>query len=185
MVSELLQAIEVMPEDISFRKNLLQIRLDRHEWQAAETLTNQCISADSTDAQALCVRGQLYEMRGEIDQALTDYRRSYALDSTQANVCSYIGRIYYNKAVILKKQLYDQRRFREIDAQLQPIYDEALPWYELAYQFDTSRQDASVPTVIREILYSRFTKVNCPNSKELIAQYNKVSKAYGLAEFGK
>ena len=113
------------------------------------------------------------------------YLRSYDLDSTQANVCSYIGRIHYNQAVALKAKLYDQRKFKQIDKELQPIYEQALPWYERAFQYDTMHQDKTIPVAIREILYSRFTQARCPNRAELIDQYNEVSRAYGLAEFGK
>jgi len=185
LVSELKQAIVALPADTWFQKNLLQVYLDRQQWKDAEVLSDQILAVDSTDAQTLGVRGQLFELEGQTAEAMDRYLRSYELDSTQANICSYIGRIHYNKAVVLKKQLYDQRRFKEIDSQLKPLYDEALPWYMNAYHNDEKRQDASIPTAIREILYSRFTKAKCPNRTELIAQYNEVSKAYGLAVFGK
>lgn len=185
LVSELEEAIKVMPTDTWFHKNLLQLYLDKQQWKNAESLSDGIIAIDSIDAQTLCVRGQLFELEGDLNKALDRYLRSYELDSTQANVCSYIGRIYYNRAVVLKTQLYDQRRFKEIDVQLQPLYEEALPWYDCAYEFDTERKETSIPTAIREILYSRFTKAKCPNRTELIARYNEVSKSYGLVEFGK
>ncbi len=185
LITELMSAIETIPQDTWFQRNLLQIYLDRQCWREAEKVADRCIAVDSTDAQTICVRGQLYEIRGDAEKAMVSYLRSYDLDTTQSNVCSYIGRIHYNKAVKLKANLYDQRRFKQIDKELQPIYEEALPWYERAYQYDTMHQDKTIPTAIREILYSRFTKARCPNRAELIAQYNEVSKAYGFAEFGK
>lgn len=185
LVSELKQAMQAMPTDVWFQKNLLQVYIDRQQWSDAENLSDHILIVDSLDAQTLGVRGQLYEYSGHLDEAMRHYLRSYEQDSTQANICSYIGRIHYNKAVLLKKQLYDERRFREIDDQLQPLYDVALPWYMRAYRYDEKRDDASIPTAIREILYSRFTKANCPNRAELIAQYDEVSRAYGLAVFGK
>lgn len=184
LVSELQQAIEALPTDLWYQKNLLQIYLDRQEWTDAERMADQCFETDSTDAPTLAIRGQLYELRGDIPQAMTSYLRSYSLDSTQCNVCSYIGRIHYNRAVTLKQQLYDQRMFKQIDRQVQPIYDQALPWFERAFVYDTERKDRSIPTAIREILYSRFTKDRCPNRAQLIAHYNEVSIAYGLTPFG-
>lgn len=148
-------------------------------------MADRCISVDSLDAQTLGVRGQLYEMRGEIERALADYLKSYDLDSTQATVCSYLGRIYFNRAVKERQRLYDARLFKEVDAAIQPLYEEALPWYQRAYHNDEMRLDRSIPTAIREILYSRFTQAKCPNRAELIAQYDEVSRAYGMNEFGK
>ncbi|MBR5717312.1 MAG: hypothetical protein IKX59_12055 [Bacteroidales bacterium] len=184
LITELISAIETLPRNTWFQRNLLQIYLDRQNWKEAERIADRCIAVDSTDAQTICVRGQLYEIRGDVGHAMTQYLRSYALDSTQANVCSYIGRIHYNKAVALKSKLYDQRRFKQINRELQPIYNEALPWYERAYQYDTLHQDKTIPIAIREILYSRFTQDRCPNRSELIDRYNEVSRAYGLVEFG-
>ena len=185
LIDELHEAISCMPDSIWYQKNLLQIYLDLQQWTEAEQMAEQCYATDSTDAQTLAVRGQLYEMRGDVPRAMASYLRSYAQDSTQANVCSYIGRIYYNRAVNVHQSLYNQRRFKQIDAQVQPIYDQALPWYDRAFTYDTVRADMSVPKAIREIMYSRFTKVNCPNKNRLIARYNEVSQAYGLELFGR
>lgn len=184
LMTELIQAIETLPNDTWFQKNLLQIYIDRQQWQEAEQLADRTIAVDSTDAQTLGVRGQLHEMRGDIDKAMVCYLKSYDLDSTQATVCSYIGRIHYNRAVTLKQQLYDQCQFKQIDKAIQPLYEEALPWFNRAYEYDTLRLDKSIPTAIREILYSRFTKANCPNRSELIDHYNEVSRAYDLSAFG-
>lgn len=185
LITELMSAIETLPRDTWFQRNLLQIYLDRQNWRDAEALADRCISVDSTDAQTICVRGQLYEISGDVERALAQYLRSYDLDSTQANVCSYIGRIHYNRAVELKAKLYNQRQFKKMDSELQPIYSQALPWYERAYQYDTMHQDKTIPVAIREILYSRFTQARCPNRTELINEYNEVSRAYGFVEFGK
>ena len=185
LITELMSAIETLPRDTWFQRNLLQIYLDRQNWRDAEALADRCISVDSTDAQTICVRGQLYEISGDVESALAQYLRSYDLDSTQANVCSYIGRIHYNRAVELKSKLYNQRQFKKMDSELQPVYSQALPWYERAYQYDTMHQDKTIPVAIREILYSRFTQARCPNRSELIDFYNEVSRAYGFVEFGK
>ena len=184
LMTELMQAVEASPEDTWFQKNLLQIYINRQQWSEAEQLADRVLAIDSADAQTVSTRGQLHEMRGDVENAMTCYMRSYDLDSTQANVCSYIGRIYYSRALSLRNTLYNQRKFREIDDAIQPIYEEALLWYERAFAFDTDHRDASVAMVLREILYSRFTKTKCPNRTELIAQYNRISKAYGLTPFG-
>ena len=185
LITELMSAIETLPRDTWFQRNLLQIYLDRKNWHDAEAVADRCISVDSTDAHTISVRGQLYEIRGDVENALAQYLRSYDLDSTQAKVCSYIGRIHYNRAVELKARLYNLRQFKQMDSELQPIYSMALPWYERAYQYDTMHQDKTIAVAIREILYSRFTQTRCPNRAELIAQYNEVSRAYGFVEFGR
>lgn len=183
MLRELKQATRDLPLETWYKKNLLQIYLDRQQWNDAEGVAQACMLADSTDAVTMCILGQLREMHGHEDEALSCYLRSYALDSTQVNVSSFIGRIHYNRAVKIKNELYNARKFKQIDAEVQPVFDLALPWYLRAYELDTTRQDSSIPSALREILYSRFTKTRCPNRAELIAKYNEISKAYGLREF--
>lgn len=185
MMKELRTAIKLMPENTWFMKNLLQIHIDRLEWKQAQRLAASISELDSLDAQVICMKGQLYELQGNTQQAIDIYRQSYALDSTQANVCSYIGRIYYNRAVQLKDKLFEQKRTALSQAKLTPLYDQAQPWYERAFQLDTERKDKTIAMALREMLYFRFTRLDCPNSPELIDHYNEVSRAYGLQEFGR
>ena len=185
MMNELRTAIKRMPTNTWFMKNLLQIHIDRLEWRQAQRLAASISELDSLDAQVICMKGQLYELQGNTQQAIDIYRQSYALDSTQANVCSFIGRIYYNRAVQLKEKLFEQKRTALIESKLTPLYDQAQPWYERAYVLDTERKDKTIATALREMLYFRFTKLDCPNSAELIAHYNEVSRAYGMREFGR
>lgn len=185
MMNELRTAIKQMPTNTWFMKNLLQIHIDRQEWRQAQRLAASISELDSLDAQVICMKGQLYEHQGNTQQAIEIYKQSYALDSTQANVCSFIGRIYYNRAVQLKDKLYEQKRMSLLDPKLTPLYNQSQPWYERAFVLDTERKDKTIAMALREMLYFRFTKPECPNSAELIAQYNEVSRAYGMREFGR
>lgn len=184
IMCELRTAIRLMPQNTWFMKNLLQIHIDRQEWKQAGKLAADITALDSLDAQVICMNGQLYEQQGKTQQALDIYMQSYALDSTQANVCSFIGRIYYNRGVQLKAKLFDQKRTQLTEAKLLPLYDQAQPWYERAYALDVDRRDQTIALALREMLYFRFTRTDCPNTTELITLYNEVSRAYGMAEFG-
>lgn len=184
MMHELNEAIRLMPHNTWFKKNLLQMYIDRQEWGDAQTLAAEITALDSEDAQALCMKGQLYEHEGYTYQALDIYQQSYALDSTQANVCSFIGRIYYNRAVQEKEKLFNQKKTSLTVRRVTPLYDQAQPWYERAFALDTDRRDSTIALALREMLYFRFTQLDCPNSAELIEQYNEVSRAYGMMEFG-
>ena len=184
MMRELDAAIGLMPKDTWFKKNLIQMHIDRQEWDAAQRLADEVTALDSLDAQTLCMKGQLYEHLGYTYQALDVYERSFAIDSTQANVCSFIGRIYYNRAVVQKEDLFNQKKTAMEVAKLMPLYDQAQPWYERAFALDVEHKDTTIALALREMLYFRFTQIDCPDVQSLIAQYNEVSRAYGLAEFG-
>lgn len=185
MMQELSEAIRLMPENTWFMKNQLQLQIDRQQWADARKLAARITDLDSLDAQAICMEGQLYEHQGLTQTAIDIYLKSYALDSTQVNVCSFIGRIYYNRAVKMKAQLFEERKTALNVEKLTPLYNQAQPWYERAYVLDAERKDQTIALALREMLYFRFTQVNCPNPNELIALYNEVSRAYGMKEFGR
>lgn len=183
--NELREAIRVMPEDTWFQKNLLQIHIDRQEWDTAKVVSDRIVELDSTDVLVLNIVGQLHEIRNHPFEALEIYLRSYELDSMQMDVCSNIGRIYYNRVVQTKEQLYNQRKTSQYISKLTPLYDQAAEWYGRAYELDTERKDPTIAQALRETLYFHFTQIRCPNRAELIARYNEISRAYGLQEFGK
>lgn len=184
MRKELKEAIEVMPEDLWFQKNLLQIHIDYQEWDTAKVVADRIIEIDSTDVLVLNIVGQLHEIENHPFEALEIYLKSFALDSLQADVCSHIGRIYYNRVVQTKEKLFNQRKTSQYYSKLSPLYEVAREWYQRAYELDTEYKDQTIAQALREILYFRFTQTNCPNRAELIALYNDVSKNYGLTIFG-
>lgn len=185
MKSELQKAIEILPEDIWFQKNLLQLHIDLHEWDSAKVIADHIIDLDSTDVLVLNTVGQLHEIENHPFEALQIYLKSYALDSMQMDVCSHIGRIYYNRVVQTKEKLFNQRKTSQYYSKLTPLYDQSMEWYDRAYELDTEYKDSTIAQALREILYFHFTQTRCPNRAELIARYNEISRNYGLQEFGK
>lgn len=183
--NELQSAISTMPEDTWFQKNLLQIHIDRHEWDTAKVVSDRIIELDSTDVLVLNIVGQLHEIENHPFEALQIYLKSYGLDSLQMDVCSHIGRIYYNRVVQTKEQLYNQRRTSQYISKLTPLYDQVGEWFNKAYLLDTERKDPTIAQALREMLYFHFTQTRCPNRAELIARYNEISRNYGLDEFGR
>lgn len=184
MKKELRSAIEVMPEDTWFQKNLLQLHIDKHEWDTAKVVADRIIEIDSTDVLVLNIVGQLHEIEEHPFEALQIYLKSFALDSMQMDVCSHIGRIYYNRVVQTKEKLFNQRKTHQANSKLTPLYDQAGEWYDRAYELDTEHMDPTIAQALREILYFHFTQTRCPNRAELIARYNEISRNYGLKEFG-
>lgn len=53
--------------------------------------TTLALSPDLYDA--LQLRSQIYDEKGEYESAIADYQKMYELDSTQKDVLMYIGRL--------------------------------------------------------------------------------------------
>ena len=184
MRNELKEAIAILPEDTWFQKNLLQLHIDFQEWDSAKVVADRLIEIDSTDIVVMNIVGQLHEIENHPFEALEIYLKSYALDSMQIDVCSHIGRIYYNRCVQTKEKLFNQRKTAQYISKLTPLYDVSREWYERAYLLDTERKDPTIAQALREILYFSFTQARCPNRAEQIAFYDEISRNYGLKEFG-
>ncbi len=184
MRKELKDAVAILPEDTWFQKNLLQLHIDYQEWDSAKVVADRLIELDSADVVVMNIVGQLHEIENHPFEALEIYLKSYALDSMQVDVCSHIGRIYYNRCVQTKEKLFNQRKTAQYISKLTPLYDVSREWYVRAYMLDTERKDPTIAQALREILYFSFTQARCPNRAEQIAFYDEISRNYGLKEFG-
>lgn len=183
LLRELEQAMNDMPEDVAYPKQILQIYLDKNNWGRAERIGNVINKRFPNDLECIVLQGQLFERRGKLDRALDYYMRAYEQDPLHESVCSYIGRIYMRRSQELYQELYEQVRFEDIDRQVPPLEDKALKWFRLAYQNDLKHVDQLIPGAMREVLYKRFTDARCQNKDELIAEYNRVSRDYGYPTF--
>ena len=171
------------PENNWYGRNLLNIYLDRKEYAEAAGFIDNIIATDPDNATFVDLKGRLLEMQNDIDGAQACYKRATELDPTSASSWSNLGRIYFNKAQAVEDELYTKKKWDDGDKVAGPMYNEALPFYENAFAFDTERKDNTIANAMRSILYKQFQKPSCPNKKELIAKYNEVSAAYGLPEF--
>lgn len=183
LIALLEEGAKLMPNEPWYSQNLMNVYLDRKDYESAAKSIDGIVALDPNNANYVALKGQLLEMQGNPDEALACYQKALELDPAYGNAYSYIGRIYYNRATDRENELYDQKKYDIVDRETAPLYDEALPWYEKAFAFDTEHKDTSIPQALRTILYRKFQKPSCPNKKELQAFYNEVSEAYNLPTF--
>lgn len=183
LLRELEQAMNALPDENAYPKQILQIYLNQNNWGRAERIGNLINRKWPDDVECLVLQGQLFERRGKTDKALTCYFKAYDIDPLQEALCAYIGRVFVTRSQNLYQELYDQVLLDEIDKQVPPLQDKALEWFRKAYELDINHSDQMIPQAMRDILYKKFTKAGCPNKEELIAEYNKISGDYGYSEF--
>lgn len=183
LLRELERAMNDMPQESVYPKQMLQIYLDQQNWGRAERIGNLINKRFPNDLECIVLQGQLFERRGKLDKALDYYLKAYEIDPLHESVCSFIGRIYMRRSQERYQELYEQVRLDEIERVVPPLQDKALKWFRLAYDNDLHHKDMLIPNAMREVLYKRFTDARCPNKDELIAEYNKVSTDYGFPTF--
>lgn len=182
-INLLQEGVKKMPEEPWYSTNLLNIYIDRKDYEAATKSIESIVASDPNNARYVDLKGRLLEMQGDVEGAITAYKKAVEIDPTQGSSYSNLGRVYFNKATDKENELYDQRKYDDVDKVAGPMYLEALPFYEKAFQYDTKHEDNTIANALRTIYYKEFQKPSCPNKKELIAKYNEVSVAYGLPEF--
>lgn len=185
MISVLEEGVRKFPRDDWYSKNLMNIYLERKDYDRAAKNIDAIVAQDPNNAQYVTLKGQLQEMQGNTEGALASYQKALQLDPSLGSAYSYIGRIYYNRATDRENELYEQRKYDLVDQETSPLYEQALPFYEKAFAFDSEHTDTTIPQALRTILYRKFQKKSCPNKQELINQYNTVSEAYNLPLFVK
>lgn len=178
-VSTLQEGVRVLPDEAWFAQNLLNYYLSHSNHTEALGIVDHVIRTTPGNAYNVELKARLLDDAGRDDEAVEAYKQAIALDSTLYVSYINLGGIYYNRAVAVENEYIDSRRFDDIYDEVVPLYELALPYYLRAYDLDTKRQDTSVPTALRTILFKRFQSPRCKNSKQLIKKYNEISRAYG------
>lgn len=170
----------LMPEEIWFPQNLLNLYLSQHELAKALPIADQLISLAPENASNYELKGRLLEEMNNVGEAENAYLEALRYDPLLLLSNANLGRIYFNKAVTSEDEYIAARRFDRIYDEVVPLYEKALPYYYRAYESDYRHEDASIATAIRTILYKRFQNPRCKETKSLIAKYNEVSRAYNM-----
>lgn len=177
----LLEAIHLLPQEPWYPENLLNLYLHNNKHAQALSIIDKVIELSPRNARTLELKGQLLDEAGDLDGAVTAFMSAITIDSTLVVSYSSMGRIFFNRAIAAEDALVESRKFDEIYKVAVPLYEEALPYYNKAYENDKDRKDESIASAIRTILYKRFQSPKCKNPKPLIKRYNEVSKAYGMS----
>ena len=137
------------------------------EAQAAIAQLTERLAADSTDAEALALRGRIYYENGVLDAAIDDLRRSIRLDSTHWERWHLLADAQLDNLRsrdAINTMIYASTRFRERMptllklAEFQYIvkrYDDALATLERAGRLD--KNEAEVFFMLGEVLRERDT----------------------------
>ena len=137
------------------------------EAEAAIRALTERIAADSTDAEALALRGRLYYDNGVLDAAIDDLRRAITLDSTNADDWHLLADAQLDNLRsrdAITTLIYASTRFRDRMATLLKLaefqfivkrYDDALATLERAGRLD--KNEAEVFFMLGEVLREQDT----------------------------
>lgn len=141
---------ELGTSDPQYVRILINDHINRHQFTQAGELIDQAIGIEPNDAELQNLKGLVVEQQSGLEQALPFFERCVELDDRNAQGLFNLGRYYYNKAA----QVVDNNQKLSVKAlakKVNPIYRQALPYLEKAYEIDPENEDAR--NALRTIYY--------------------------------
>lgn len=136
-----------------FLAQLINSELDKKDYQAAYDLVNKAIASTPADNAAL--RGQLYDILGNINEndnktedALANFKKAFEADPTYGKAYFDYARILYNKAIEFDEQINDPA---ERNQKVTPILLDAADRFKEAYKLDDSLNQ--IPSILYRLYY--------------------------------
>ncbi len=147
-------AEEAMPiygkQDGQYVRILINAYLNAQNYEAANKILDEAIANDPTSAELVNLKGNLVENQSSIEEAFPYFEKAVQLDPTSSKAHFDLGRYYYNKAVKVRDERTDLAG-EELAKLTDPLYQQALPFLEKAFELDKDNLDAK--NALRSIYY--------------------------------
>ena len=161
-------AEEAMPiygkQDGQYVRILINAYLNAQNYEGANKIIDEAIANDPNSAELVNLKGCLVENQSSIEEALPFFKKAVELDPTSSKANFDLGRYYYNKAVKVRDEKTDLAG-AELAKLTNPLYQQALPYLEKAFELDNTNYDAK--NALRAIYYQLGdeAKLNAIESK--------------------
>ena len=152
MIAEI--AKEALPvygkQDSQYVRILINAYLNEKNYDEANKILDQAINDDPQNAEFVNLKGNLVENQSSIEEALPYFKQAVDLDPTYSKAYFDLGRYYFNKAIKVRDENVDLIGDALV-AMVNPLYEQALPYLEKAYELDKENLDAK--NALRSIYY--------------------------------
>ena len=138
--------------DAQYIRILINDDINHHRFDRAALRLDEAIAAHSTDAELYNLKGLVVEQQQNIEAALPLFEKSVELNPDDARSRFNVGRYYYNKAMAVE-DANPRLSLKALRKKVNPIYEQALPHLERAYQLDPTNDD--VRNALRTIYYKQ------------------------------
>lgn len=129
-------------KDAKYTRILINSYLNTKSYKEAADLLDKAIGRDSTNAEYVDLKGQLFERMYGVDQALPYYKQAVKLNPEFARAQFNLGNSIYKQAILAGDK--DTRMSIK-------LYKDSLPYLEKAYQLDQENTD--VKKILSRIYY--------------------------------
>ena len=136
---------------------LINIYIAANDYDKAIATLNAVVANDPENPELWNVKGQLLEAQKDVAGAIACFEKALELNPTFALALGNMGRMYFNQAVEknneLSEKITNTADFNAAkEAEVLPLYRQALPYYEKAHQLDANEREYMV--ALRSIYYN-------------------------------
>ncbi len=136
---------------------LINLYIAANDYEKAISILNAVVANDPENPELWNVKGQLLEAQGDIAGAISCFEKALNLNPNFALALGNMGRMYFNQAVEknneLSEKITNTADFNAAkEAEVLPLYRQALPFYEKAHQIDANEREYMV--ALRSIYYN-------------------------------
>lgn len=151
-------------QDGQYVRILINGYLNKQNYVEANKIVDQAILDDPQSAELVNLKGNLVENQKSIEDAFPYFKKAVDLDPTSSKAQFDLGRYYFNKAVKIRDEKTDLTG-DALAKLVNPLYEQALPYLEKAYELDKGNIDAK--NALRSIYY----QLNDEEKLNAIEQY--------------
>lgn len=136
---------------------LINLYINANDYDRAVAKINEVISNDPENAELWNVKGGLLEAQGDITGAIECFEKALSFNPDFAVALGNMGRMYFNQAVAKNNELSEKitstSEFNAAkEAEIFPLYRQALPYFEKAHQILPDESEYMV--ALRSIYYN-------------------------------
>ncbi len=129
---------------------LINDNINKQEFDKANVLLDEIIAVNDSDAEIFNLKGVVVEHQQGMEQAHEYFKKCVELDPDSPQGQFNMGRYYYNEATSIPEK-FPRLSGRKLAEKVNPLYRQALPYLEKAYQLDPSNEE--VKNALRNIYY--------------------------------
>lgn len=145
------EAYEVFgSSDPKYLRIIINDNIKNKEFDQANKLLDEIIAVNDSDAEIFNLKGIVVEQMEGMEKAFPFYQKSIELNPNNAQGQFNVGRYYYNKVVLFLEK-NPKLSGRKLTDKVNPLYREALPYFEKAYELDNTNVD--VKNALSNIYY--------------------------------
>lgn len=141
-------------KDSQYINILINDNINNEKYDEAQAMIEEALAKNPNSAELHNVMGVMYEQKKDEKKALEYYRKAVELDPNYAQGQFNVGRMIMKEAVEVQKELESlkgQEYTSAIETRLKPLYKEALPYMEKAWELDSTNSNAR--NLLRNIYY--------------------------------